>query len=168
MLNTKSSQDPLMDCCSWGLFRLHVFYEFLKTWHWLRTRDPPPQLINYVNRFLGTHTHTHTQLRVDCKEQSFLDHVKKTIPLDISLWELCQFRTRKLSWGYAIILKCSRSKTIGFWQSSRREMSRGVVFFTWPAHLTPVASRASFAGWERKKDWLRVTIFTTVQLELAL
>ena len=36
-----------------------------------------------------------------------------------------RFRTRKhqnASWGYVIILKFSRSKTIGFWQSSHSEM----------------------------------------------
>ena len=45
-----------------------------------------------------------------------------------------RFRTRKLqnaSRGYVIILKFSRSKAIGFWQSSHSEMSRGVVCFTW-------------------------------------
>ena len=45
-----------------------------------------------------------------------------------------RFRMRKLqndNISPASILKFSRSKTIGFWQSSHSEMSRGVVFFTW-------------------------------------
>ena len=49
-----------------------------------------------------------------------------------------RFRTRKLqnaSRGYVIILKFSRSKTIGFSQSSHREMSRRVLFFTWSGSI---------------------------------
>ena len=45
-----------------------------------------------------------------------------------------RLRTRKLrnnNMSSASILMCSRSKTIGFWQSSHSEISRGVVFFTW-------------------------------------
>ena len=75
---------------------------------------------------------------IDKKINLLRDHVKKTTPLAISLWELCQklsncFRTRKLknnNLSPVSILKYSRFKTIGFWQSSHSEMSRGTVFFT--------------------------------------
>ena len=46
------------------------------------------------------------------------DHVSKTTPFNISLWELCQnpivFRARKLHISSASILMFSRSETIGF------------------------------------------------------
>ena len=66
--------------------------------------------------------------------------------LSTSMIDLLEFRTlfgqpltyydekwckQNSSGGYGIILKFPRSKTIGLWQSSPSEMSRGVVFFTW-------------------------------------
>ena len=49
--------------------------------------------------------------------------------------KISSFRTRKLQINNispASILKfLARSKTIGFWQSSHSEMSRGVLFLTW-------------------------------------
>ena len=63
-----------------------------------------------------------------------------------------RFRTRKLqnnNISPASILKFSRSKMIGFWQSSHSEMSRGVDFFTWSLSMT-----VRWRGFHDRVVWL--------------
>ena len=59
---------------------------------------------------------------------SWITHVRKTTPLNISLCEVSnRFRTRELrNDNISPANKFSRSKTIVFWQSAHTKMSRGV------------------------------------------
>ena len=59
-----------------------------------------------------------TEVQQETNHAVIWDHVSKTTPFNISLWELCQnpivFRARKLHISSASILMFSRSETIGF------------------------------------------------------
>ena len=59
-----------------------------------------------------------TEVQQEINRAVIWDHVSKTTPFNISLWELCQnpivFRARKLHISSASILMFSRSETIGF------------------------------------------------------
>ena len=83
------------------------------------------------------------------KEQlgtSWITHVRKTTPFNISLCEVSnRFRTRELrNDNISPANKFPRSKTIVFWQSAHTKMSRGVVFVRW-SHDVYIRLDASFS-----------------------
>ena len=58
--------------------------------------------------------------------------IMSNLTLTLTLSKSNRFRTRKLqNNNISPASKFSRSKLIGFWQSSQSEMLRGIVFLTW-------------------------------------
>ena len=85
-------------------------------WWWCPPRHSALQLYGSLpEEFWSLLRRTEVQQEIN---RGIWDHVSKTTPFNISLWELCQnpivFRARKLHISSASILMFSRSETIGF------------------------------------------------------